>query len=116
MFNIAVLLIALGAAVGLYMAIQHFRGRTPPRGIVAATHGVLAVSGVIVLLLASREYGLRGPGPWALWLFGIAALGGIYLATLHMDQKRLPNGVIVVHALVAVVALVITLTAVYLTP
>ena len=116
MFNLAVLLIALGAVVGLYMAVQHFRGRTPPRGVVAATHGVLAVSGVIVLLLASREIGLRGAGPWALWLFGIAALGGIYLAAQHMDQKRLPNGVIVVHALVAVVAFIITLTAVYLTP
>jgi hypothetical protein len=33
-----------------------------------------------------------------------------------MDQKRLPNGVIVVHALVAVVAFLITLTAVYLVP
>jgi glucose uptake protein GlcU len=116
MFNLAVLLIALGAAVGLYMAVNHFRGRTPPRGIVAATHGLLAVSGVIVLLLASREVGLRGAGTWALWLFGVAALGGIYLATQHMDQKRLPSGVIVVHALVAVVAFLITLTAVYLVP
>ena len=44
MFNYAVILIALGAAVGLDMAVQHFRGRTPPRGIVAATHGTLAVS------------------------------------------------------------------------
>ena len=116
MFNIAVLLIALGAVVGLYMAVQHFRGRTPPRGIVAAIHGTLAVSGVIVLLLAAQSSGLRGAGPWALWLFGIAALGGLYLATQHMDQKRLPNGVIIVHALVAVVAFIITLTAVYLTP
>ena len=116
MFNTAVILIALGAVVGLYMAVQHFRGRTPPRGMVAVTHGLLAVSGVIVLLLAARESGLRGAGPWALWLFGIAALGGLYLAVQHMDQKRLPNGVIVVHALIAVVAFLITLTAVYLTP
>ena len=64
MFNYAVILIALGAAVGLYMAVQHFRGRTPPRGMVAATHGLLAVSGVIVLLIAARESGLRGAGPW----------------------------------------------------
>jgi hypothetical protein len=116
MFDYAVILIALGAVVGLYMAIQHFRGRTPPRGMVAATHGLLAVSGVIVLLLAARESGLRGAGPWALWLFGAAALGGLYLATQHMDQKRLSSGVIVVHALIAVVAFIVTLTAVYLTP
>jgi hypothetical protein len=116
MFDYAVILIALGAAIGLYMAVQHFRGRTPPRGMVAATHGLLAVSGVIVLLIASRESGLRGAGPWALWLFGIAALGGLYLATQHMDQKRLSSGIIVVHAVIAVAAFLITLTAVYLVP
>jgi hypothetical protein len=116
MFDTAVILIALGALIGLYMAVQHFRGRTPPRGMVAATHGLVAVSGVIILLLAARESGLSGAGPWALWLFGIAALGGLYLATQHMDQKRLSSGVIVVHALIAVIAFLITLTAVYLVP
>jgi hypothetical protein len=102
MFNLAVILIALGAVIGLYMAAQHFRGHT--------------VSGVIVLLIAARESGLRGAGPWALWLFGIAALGGLYLATQHMDQKRLSSGIIVVHAVIAVAAFLITLTAVYLVP
>jgi hypothetical protein len=116
MFDTAVILIALGALIGLYMAVQHFRGRTPPRGMVAATHGLVAVSGVIILLLAARESGLSGAGPWALWLFGIAALGGLYLATQHMDQKRLSSGIIVVHALIAVIAFLITLTAVYLVP
>jgi hypothetical protein len=116
MIHYAVLLIALGAAVGLYMATQHFRGRTPPRGIVAATHGLLAVSGVIVLLVAARESGLREVGLWALCLFGVAALGGLYLATQHMDQKRLSSPVIVIHALVAVVAFLMTLAAVYLVP
>ena len=41
MFNLAVLLIALGAVVGLYIAVQHFRGRTPPRGIVTTTPACL---------------------------------------------------------------------------
>ena len=86
------------------------------RGSSSVVHSLGPVSGVIVLLLAAQRSGLRGAGPWALWLFGIAALGGLYLATQHMDQKRLPNGVIIVHALVAVVAFIITLTAVYLTP
>lgn len=116
MFNLAVLLIALGAAVGIYMAVHHFRGRTPPRGLVAATHGLLAVSGVIVLLLAARESGLHEIGLLALCLFALAALGGLYLATQHMDQKRLSSPVIVIHALAAVVAFLMTLTAVYLTP
>ena len=116
MFNLAVLLIALGAVIGLYMAVQHFRGRTPPRGFVAATHGLLAVSGVVVLLVSVRESGMRGIGLVALCLFAIAALGGLYLATQHMDQKRLSSPVIVIHALVAVLAFLMTLTAVYLLP
>ena len=113
MFDLAVILIAIGAVFGLYTAVQHFRGRTPPRGIVAAGHGLIAVSGVILLLLGAREVDMPRPLGWALGLFGLAALGGLYLAVHHMDQKRLPNGVIVVHALVAVVAFLITLTAVY---
>lgn len=116
MFNVAVLLIALGAVVGLFMAVQHFRGRTPPRGLVAATHGLLAVSGVVVLLVSVRESGTRGIVQWALLLFGVAALGGLYLATQHMDQKRLSSPVIAIHALVAVVALLMTLAAIYLLP
>jgi hypothetical protein len=116
MFNYAVLLIALGALVGVYMAVQHFRGRTPPRGMVAAAHGLLAVSGVILLLTAARESGLREIGLWALYLFALAALGGLYLAAQHMDRKHLSSPVIVIHALVAVAAFLMTLTAVYLTP
>jgi hypothetical protein len=49
-------------------------------------------------------------------LFGAAALGGLYLVSHHMKQRPLPNAVIIIHALVAVVAFLILLTAVYLVP
>jgi hypothetical protein len=49
-------------------------------------------------------------------LFVAAALGGLYLVSHHMRQKPLPNGVIVIHGLVAVVAFLVLLTAVYLVP
>jgi len=76
MFTTAVLLIALGAVVGLYMAIQHFKGRTPPKAGVAILHGLLAVSGVIVLLLGVWEIGFGTAHTWALLLFGLGSLGG----------------------------------------
>ncbi len=98
MFNYAVLLFAVAAIVGLYMAVQHFRGRTPPATSIALLHGLLAVSGTIALL------------------FGVAALGGLYLVSHHLRKRPLPNGVIVIHALVAVVSFLILLTAVYLVP
>ena len=116
MFNLAVLLIAVAAVFGLYMAVQHFKGRTPPKVGVAIVHGLLAVSGVIVLLLGVWEIGFGTAHTWALVLFGVAALGGLYLVSHHMRQRPLPNGVIVIHGLVAVVAFLVLLTAVYLVP
>ena len=116
MFTYAVILIALGAAVGLYMSVQHFRGRTPPAPGVAILHGLLAGTGVILLLLGVWDLGFGTAHSWALGLFVVAALGGLYLVSHHMRQKPLPNGVIVIHGLVAVVAFLVLLTAVYLVP
>jgi len=116
MFNYAVLLFAAAAVIGLYMAVQHFRGRTPPAAGVAILHGLLAVSGVVALLLGVRGIGFGGAHTWALALFVLAALGGLFLVSHHLRQKPLPNGVVIIHALVAVVAFLILLTAVYLVP
>lgn len=85
-------------------------------GIVTVTHVLLAVSGVIVLLVAAREPGLRGAGPWALWLFATAALGGLWLAMQHLDRKRLSSGAVVAHAAIAAAAFLVTLTAAILVP
>jgi glucose uptake protein GlcU len=116
MFNYAVLLFAVAAAIGLFMAVQHFRGRTPPPAGLAILHGLLAVSGVVALLLGVRDIGTGTAHTWALGLFVVAALGGLYLVSHHMRQKPLPNGVVIIHALVAVVAFLILVTAVYLIP
>ena len=40
-------------------------------------------------------------------LFVVAALGGLYLVSHHMRQKPLPNGVVVIHGLVAVIAFLV---------
>ena len=116
MFNTAVLLFAAAAVLGLFMAVQHFRGRTPPPAELAILHGVVAVCGVVALLIGVREMGTGTAHTWALGLFIVAALGGLYLARNHMRQKPLPNGVVIIHGLVAVVAFLVLLTAVYLAP
>ena len=116
MLNAAVLLIALGAVVGLYMAVQHFKGRTPPKAGVAILHGLLAGTGVILLLLVAWELGFDTMHAWALGLFVVAALGGLYLVSHHMRQRPLPGGVIVIHGLVAAIAFLVLLTAAYLVP
>ncbi len=116
MTRLAVVLIALGAVIGLTMAVQHFKGRTPPAPALAILHGVLAGSGVIVLLLYLWETGFGGALGVAFLLFVVAALGGLYLVSHHMRQKPLPNGVIVIHGLVAVIAFLVLATAVFLVP
>jgi hypothetical protein len=116
MFKLAILLIAVAAAIGLTMAVQHFRGRTPPRALTAIIHGSLAVGGAVLVLLGAHDLGYKTMHTWAVVLFGVAALGGLFLAGQHMSQVRLSNGVIVIHAIVAVVAFLILLTAVFLAP
>src|SRR5262245_50943281 len=116
MLNLAVVLIAFGALIGLTMAVQHFRGRTPPSPALAVLHGVLVVSGFLVLLVAVVRIGFKGAFAGAVVLFALAALGGLYLVSHHLRHRPLPNGVIVIHGLVAAIAFLILLTAVYLAP
>ncbi len=116
MFTYAVLLIAVAAVVGLYMAIGHFRGRSPPPTGAALLHGVLAVSGVVLLLIGVLQIGFGTVHTWALVLFAVAALGGLYLVSFHMRRRALPSAVVVIHGMVAAVAFLILVTAVYLIP
>ena len=114
MFLKAVGFFAVAAVFGLYMAVQHFRGRTPPAAGVAITHGLLAVIAVVLLLLGVMNVGFGASvHTWALVLFVVAALGGLYIVSFHMRGRPLPGGVIVVHGLVAVVAFLILLVAVF---
>ena len=116
MFNLAVVLIAFGAIIGLTMAIQHFKGRTPPSPALAVLHGLLVGSGVIVLLLGVLKIGFGTAYGWAFGLFVITALGGLYLVSHHLRHRPLPNSVVVIHWLVAAIAFLVLLTAVYLAP
>lgn len=113
-FTWAIILIAVAAAIGLYMAVNHFRGRTPPKAVHAILHGGLAVGGAVLALLGVHDMGYGTLHTWALVLFAIAAAGGLFLAGQHMSQVRLSNRVVVIHALVAVTGFVVLLAAVFL--
>jgi hypothetical protein len=114
MFVKAVGLFALAAIVGVYMGVLHSRGRTPPPVWAALLHGVLAVIAVVLLLLGVLQVGLGATvHTWALALFVIAALGGLYLVSHHMRGKPLPGGVIVIHGMIAVIGFLILLVAVF---
>lgn len=113
MLTTAIVLFAIAALGGLIMAVLHFRGRTPPPLALAILHGVLAASGLIVLLLAVLKTGLGGASALALGLFLIAALGGFGLLSLHLRGRALPNGLVVGHGLLAVGGFLVLLAAVF---
>ena len=109
--TIAIVLFAVAALGGLYMAVVRFRGaERPPTGI-ALLHGALAAAGLIALIVVVTGAGAPAAAKTALIVFIVAALGGFFLFTQHMSKKALPIPVMVVHALVAVIGFVILLVA-----
>ena len=101
--SIALFLIA--ALGGLYMAARIFAGNLPPWAVVII-HGVLAASGLLVLLYAL----FTGPQPAVLMigavLLVIAALGGFFMFSYQLRKLPPPKAVVVVHALAAVLGVV----------
>jgi hypothetical protein len=99
-------LFAVGALVGLIMAARFFSGKMPPM-LMPMLHGLFVVSGVVTLYLAISAGGLSQYATYALYIFLAAAVGGLYLVSFHLRGKAPPNGVIVVHALVAAAGFVL---------
>ena len=113
MFGLSLALFAVAAVAGLAMAIMHFRGTSPPKTALAVLHGLFAASGLIVLLLALIKAGFGGKPGIAFGLLAAAALGGFVLLSSHAQQKRLPSGLLVGHAVLAVAGFVTLLLAQY---
>src|SRR5262249_628014 len=110
--TIALVLFALAAVVGLYMAAVRFRGAERPPTSIALLHGALAASGLIALIVAVVEPSAPAPAKTALIVFLVAAVGGFYLFSQQMQKKALPIPVMVAHALVAVIGFIILLVTV----
>lgn len=108
--TLALILFGLGAAGGVTLLALRLRGGNPPLGL-AVVHGLAAAAGLVTLILAVAE-GARGNVLIALVLFGVAALGGFVLLSLHLRGRLLPVGLILVHGTVAVAGFVTLLTAV----
>lgn len=102
MINTAIGIFLVAALVGVYMASRIFKGALPPWAAVIL-HGVLAASGLLVLLYAlftgvSNTLLLAGAG-----LLVVAALGGFLMVTFQLRKALPPKAIVVVHALAAVV-------------
>ena len=108
----AAVLFAIAALGGLAMAYIHFKKDRNPPGALAALHGVVAATALVILLWAVVQTGSGGPVAWALGLFVVAALGGFFLVSYHVRKQRLPSPAVVIHAVVAVAAFVLLLAGI----
>ncbi|MFC5497896.1 hypothetical protein ACFPOE_10165 [Caenimonas terrae] len=103
MMKTATILLALTAVGGLLMAVIRFSGAERPPSWIAMLHGLLAGSGLTLLLYAGFAAGMPSLAWLGLLLLAAAALGGIYLnLAFHNKQLPIPKNIIVVHALLAV--------------
>jgi hypothetical protein len=112
MMKTACVLLAITALGGLTMAGIRFTGKPHPPTWLAMLHGLLSGAAVTLLLYAYFTVGLPVLAGWALLLFLVAAVGGVFLnLNYHWKMQPLPMGIIVVHAGVAVVGFALLLAA-----
>jgi hypothetical protein len=111
--TLAAILFAIAALGGVVMAIIRFSGKDlPPMGL-AILHGVIAAAGLVALIIAMAGGAAPTKAIIALVLFAGAAIGGFTLFAYHLRRQALPKPYVAIHGLVAVVAFVILLLAVF---
>jgi hypothetical protein len=109
--TIALVLFALAALGGVFMAAVRLRGAERPPTAIALVHGAAAAAGLIALIVAVMGEAAPALAKTALIVFVVAAAGGFFLFAQHVQKKALPIPVMVIHGLVAVTGFVILLVA-----
>jgi hypothetical protein len=114
MMKTALALLTITALGGVVMAVVRLGRDANPPSWLAMLHGLLAGSAATLLLYAYFTVGLPALAGWALLLFLVAALGGVYLNLgYHAKAVLLPKTIVVVHAVIAVAGYVLLLMAVF---
>jgi len=113
MLKYALLVFAIAAVGGLVLAASVLRGRLAPWAL-SAVHALLGATGIVLLLVMLSQGTGTGRVIAALGLFVVAALGGFYLASMHLRSKIAPKAVVIVHASVAVIGFLTLLSALLL--
>ena len=110
MLKIAVLIFAIGALGGLYMATRVLSGRLAPWAV-SLLHMVLGATGLVLtaIVVLGGAAGVAGVVPIALVILVVAALFGFYLASIHVRNVVAPKGVVLTHAAIAVIGFLLLL-------
>jgi hypothetical protein len=108
----ALIVFAIAALGGLTLAgVYVLQGKLAPWAL-SLLHAALGAIGLLLLIYAALTAGIPGAALAALVILVIAALGGFYLASIHLRGKVAERSVVFVHAGVAVIGFLTLLGAV----
>lgn len=114
MLQTATILIAITALGGLFMAVIRFGTRENPPAWLAMLHGLLAASGLTLLVYAVCTQPTPPMATLALALFLLAAAGGAVMSLAYKWRHRLlPTWLVLAHAAAAVTAFVLLFLAAF---
>ena len=114
MLQIATYLFVLTALGGIAMGWVRFSLHKNPASWLAMAHGFLAAAGVTLLAYAVFVLNAPGMALVSLLLFLGGSVGGVVLNLYyHLKDQLLPKGIVVAHAVIAVVAFVLLYMAAF---
>jgi len=104
MLQTAAVLLLLTAAGGVAMALQRMAKKTNPPSWLAMLHGLLAASGLTLLVYAAVAGGLPGLAVLGTVILVVAAGGGVVMNLFyHLADKLIPQWLLHLHIALAVV-------------
>lgn len=101
MLTYLIIVLAIAAVGGVVLAMKVFSGQLAPWPL-SIVHALLGATGLIMLIMLVLEGSGDSRLTAALGLLVVAALGGFYLASLHVKGNVAPKNVVLIHAGVAV--------------
>ncbi|MXS85777.1 hypothetical protein ABO04_07625 [Nitrosomonas sp. HPC101] len=112
MLNIAIIIFAIAAVGGLFLASKVLSGQLAPWAV-SIVHALLGAAGLVTLILVVLEESGDNRLVAALGLLVVAALGGFYLASIHMKGSVAPKNIVFIHAGVAVAGFLTLLSVLF---
>lgn len=109
MITYAIIVFAVAALGGLYLAGHVLRDRMAPWAV-SLLHAGLGALGLVLLIAALLEGEASRALQVGFAVLLVAALGGFLLASFHLRRRLPPRPVVFVHAGVAVVGFLILLS------
>jgi uncharacterized protein YneF (UPF0154 family) len=101
MLTYLIIVLAIAAVGGIVLAMKIFSGQLAPWPL-SIVHALLGATGLVMLILLVLEGSGDGRLTAALGLLVVAALGGFYLASIHVKGSIAPKNIVLIHAGVAV--------------